>query len=86
MVNSMIVVLRAHGMRFFIFVDDHEPPHVHVRGDGQAKVIIVGRHGRPELDWSAGMNHSEKRRALQAIADAQAELLDHWRQIHGERD
>lgn len=84
--QSMIVVLRAHGLRFFIFVDDHEPPHVHVRGDGQAKVIIVGRDGRPEIAWSAGLNHSEKRRALQAVADAQAELLEHWRQIHVERD
>jgi hypothetical protein len=82
----MIVVLRAHGLRFFIFVDDHEPPHVHVRGDGQAKIIIVGRHGRPEIAWSIGMNHSDKRRALQAIEDAQAELLEQWRRIHVRRD
>ena len=78
----MIVVLRAHGLRVFIFVDDHEPPHVHVRGDGLAKIIIVGRNGRPEIVWSTGMNHSEKRRALRAIEDAQAELLEHWRKIH----
>jgi hypothetical protein len=58
--RGMIVVLRAHGPRFFIFVDDHEPPHVHLRGDGQAKIVIVGRDGRPEIAWSAGMNHSEK--------------------------
>ena len=79
----MIVVLRAHGLRFYIFVDDHEPPHVHVRGDGQAKIVIAGRDGRREIVWSAGMNHSEARRALRAIAGAQAELLKHWRQIHG---
>jgi hypothetical protein len=67
----MIVVLRAHGLRFYIFVDDHEPPHVHVRGDGQAKVTIVGRQGRPEIVWSSGMNHSETKRALRAIEGAQ---------------
>jgi hypothetical protein len=82
----MIVVLRAHGLRVFIFVDDHEPPHVHVRGDGQAKVVIVGRDGRPEIIWSTGMNHAEKRRALRAIEDAQAELLAQWRRIHVQRD
>jgi hypothetical protein len=79
----MIVVLRAQGLRVFIFVDDHEPAHVHVRGDGQAKVLLVGADGRPELAWSSGMNRSEKRRALLAIKEAQAELLEHWRRIHG---
>jgi hypothetical protein len=32
------------------------------------------------------MNHSEKRRALQAIENAQAQLLEQWRHIHVQRD
>jgi hypothetical protein len=79
----MIVVLRAHGLRIVIFTDDHEPPHVHVKGDGQAKVNLVGLNGLPELVWSAGMSTAEKRRAMRAIREAQSELLEHWRQIHG---
>jgi hypothetical protein len=79
----MIVVLRAYGLKIIIFVDDHDPPHVHVRGDGQAKINLIGRNGLPELVWSAGMNSAEKRRALKAVHEAQVELLEHWRQIHG---
>ena len=79
----MIVVLRAYGLKIIIFVDDHEPAHVHVRGDGQAKIKLAGTDGLPELVWSVGMNAPEKRRAMQAIREAQSELLEHWRQIHG---
>lgn len=79
----MIVVLRAHGLKIIIFVDDHEPAHVHVRGDGQAKVVLVGADGQPEVLWSVGMKASERRRALEAIREAQAELLEHWRRLHG---
>ncbi len=32
-------------MRVIIFSDDHEPAHVHVFGDGQAKVNLIEREG-----------------------------------------
>lgn len=79
----MIVVLRTSGLRVVIFRDDHEPAHVHVRGDGQAKITLVGADGQPELVWSRGMNTAEKRRALTTVRDAQLELLTQWRKIHG---
>lgn len=82
----MIVVLRAHGLRFYIFVNDHDPPHVHVRGDGQAKIDISGRQGKPEIVWGVGLSHADKRHALQAVRDAQPELLKQWSRIHGKRD
>lgn len=83
MLRRMIVVLRAYGLKIVIFTDDHDPPHVHVRGDGQAKVNLVGADGQPELVWSVGMNAAEKRRALKAITDLQHDLLEQWRRIHG---
>lgn len=48
----MVTVLRAHGLRVVIFVDDHQPAHVHVFGDGQAKINLLGadcwvQTGRP---------------------------------------
>jgi hypothetical protein len=30
-------------------LDDHEPAHVHVFGDGQAKINLLGNDGKPEL-------------------------------------
>ena len=36
----MITVLRADGFRIVIFSDDHQPAHVHVFGDGEAKINL----------------------------------------------
>jgi hypothetical protein len=35
---SIVTVLRAEGLRVVIFVNDHQPAHVHVFGDGEAKI------------------------------------------------
>jgi hypothetical protein len=45
----MVTVLRAHGLRVVIFVDDHQPAHVHVFGDGEAKINLLGSGGAPAL-------------------------------------
>lgn len=79
----MVTVFRAGGLRVMIFVDDHEPAHVHVFGDGQAKINLLGPAGAPELAWSVGMPRSEARRALKLVTEQQAALLTRWRQIHG---
>lgn len=39
----MVTVHREAGLRFIIFVDDHPPPHVHVVGDGKAKIQSPAR-------------------------------------------
>ena len=39
----MITIYRAHGMRFVIFSNDHEPAHVHaIVGSGEAKINLIG--------------------------------------------
>jgi hypothetical protein len=37
----MVTILRSAGMRFVIYTDDHEPAHVHVYGDGEARINIL---------------------------------------------
>jgi hypothetical protein len=37
----MVTVLREGGLRVRIYTDDHEPAHVHVVGDGIARVSLV---------------------------------------------
>ena len=60
----MVTVLRAHGLRVVIFTNDHEPAHVHVFGDGEAKINLLGPGGTPALIWADGMSRSEVRRAM----------------------
>ncbi|PWG01323.1 DUF4160 domain-containing protein [Sphingosinicella humi] len=56
----MVTVHREAGLRFIIFVDDHEPAHVHVIGDGTAKINLTGPSGEPELVYNDGFKAGEE--------------------------
>jgi len=79
----MVTVYRAHGLRVVIFTDDHEPAHVHVFGDGEAKINLSGAEGAPELLSAVGMTRADLRRAMQIVKEQQAMLLERWSEIHG---
>lgn len=79
----MVTIHRAHGLRVIIFTDDHAPAHVHVFGDGQAKINLLGADGAPELVWAEGMKANDLRRAMQMVRDEQEQFLARWREIHG---
>lgn len=79
----MVTIHRSHGLRVIIFSDDHEPAHVHVFGDGHAKINLVGHDGLPVLVWSDGMKGNEVRRAMLLVTNMQANFLARWREIHG---
>jgi hypothetical protein len=77
------MIYRAHGLRVIIFTDDHEPAHVHVFGDGQAKINLIGHDGSPALVWAEDMKANDLRRAVQLVRDQQELFLAKWREIHG---
>ncbi len=83
---EMVTVLRAEGLRVVIFLDDHEPAHVHVFGDGQVKINLWGRAGEPELVFVENMTRSEVRRAFRLVCQQQTLLLQRWEDIHGRTD
>lgn len=82
----MVTVLRAHGLRVVIFTNDHDPAHVHVFGDGEAKINLLGTNEAPELAWAEGMSRSDIRRALRLVAEERTTLLARWEEIHGRAD
>lgn len=79
----MVTIFRAQGLSVVIFVDDHEPAHVHVFGDGQVKINLIGSDGGPELIWAEGMKRGDVRRAMKIVAERQEQFLVRWRAIHG---
>ena len=79
----MVIAPRAHGLRVVIFVNDHPPAHVHVIGDGEAKISLLGAIGTPELVWADGMNRGDLRRAVRLVIEQQAFVLARWEEIHG---
>lgn len=79
----MVTVHREAGFRFVIFVDDHEPAHVHVVGDGTAKINLAGPDGKPELVRNDGLKAGDLRKSLRIVAERQALLLEKWSEYHG---
>ncbi|MEA3029602.1 MAG: hypothetical protein QOG13_927 [Sphingomonadales bacterium] len=82
----MPTIHREHGLRFAIYVDDHPPPHLHVLGDGELKVIIRGKDGFPLLVYAAGMKARLRRCAMDVVLERQAEFLGRWLEIHGDKE
>lgn len=75
----MVTVLRQHGMRFVIYTADHEPAHVHVYGEGEARIDIVGL----TVITQGGMSDRDVRRAVSVIGENRQLFLDSWRKYHG---
>ncbi|QMW21863.1 DUF4160 domain-containing protein [Sandaracinobacteroides saxicola] len=79
----MVTIHRQGGLSFVIYLDDHAPAHVHVVGDGHAKVDLAGPMGGPVLVRAHGFGAGDLRRAMAIISERQDEFLRRWRAIHG---
>lgn len=79
----MVTAVRSGGLRIVIYANDHEPAHVHVFGDGEAKINLVGADGGAELVWAVGMSCADVRRAMKLIVKTRDALLAKWEEIHG---
>jgi hypothetical protein len=75
----MVTILRQHGFRFVIYINDHEPAHVHVLGNGEAK-IEIGENA--EIIWSQHFKIGELRKAKNVVKLNHAEFLKRWNEIH----
>lgn len=80
----MVTVHREHGLRFVIYLDDHDPAHVHVFGDGELKVDIIGPDGLPTLIYAIGMKASDRRKALDVLKGKQAWFMAEWKRLNGD--
>ncbi|WP_210387945.1 DUF4160 domain-containing protein [Ciceribacter sp. L1K22] len=66
-------------MRFVIYTADHEPPHAHVIGEGEARIDIV----ELKVITQGGMSDRDVRRAVDIIEENRQLFLDMWRKYHG---
>ena len=80
----MPTILFMNGFRFIIWLDDHEPPHVHVfKGDGEAKISIGNSGQAPAFVAIYGLTKREAKFIWGVVAEQQEKLLDAWEKIHG---
>ena len=72
----MPTVLYLHGFRFFFYLNEHEPIHVHVkRGDSEARIVLV-----PMIDISycRGFKKNEIRDIIDIITDNYETIIKAW--------
>jgi Domain of unknown function (DUF4160) len=79
----MPTVLRVKGYRFVIFVNDHEPPHIHVQqAEGAAKVeldpVVMTEHYH--------LNRRQMREIIAIVEENREYLLDKWQEFQGEHN
>lgn len=75
----MVTVLRKHGMRFVIYTADHEPPHVHVYGNGEARIDTLTL----KVITQGGLSDRDVRKAVEEVRTYQPLFLETWRRCHG---
>ena len=83
----MPTILRFRGFNIIIFVDDHEPAHVHILGKGTQSTYWLNPPGGPvtarEIDRKLSPND---RRALEGfLNDNLTVLCERWREIDDQR-
>jgi hypothetical protein len=64
-----------------VFTDDHPPPHVHVYGDGSAKVTIAASPVR--VMHNDRLSKADVKRALDIVGRNRDLLLEAWNRYHG---
>lgn len=77
----MPTVLREEGFTFMIYVDDHEPMHVHARYQGSKAVIVI--EDELYVRDNQGMNRRNLSRAVTIAQENLRVLTDAWRDIYG---
>ena len=79
----MVTIFRKSGLRFVIFVDDHAPPHVHVFGDGIAKIELGTNKDEVRVLDAERMKAGDVRKAKRIVAERRDELMMKWEELHG---
>ena len=82
----MVVIHRAYGFRFVIYTLDHEPAHVHITGEGQAKINLLGPGAMPQVVFTIGIKRSDMWRLMAEVTQRRDIFLQEWERIHGTRD
>jgi hypothetical protein len=82
----MVPIHREGGFRFAICRDDHEPAHVHVLGDGEVVVNLIGVDGRPEVRDAYGATRADIRKTMTIVTARQVEFMAKWHEMRDGTD
>lgn len=76
-------VWEQDGFRFYVYLDDHTPSHVHVKKAGKEVVINLGdESSKPIIRERRGMKGPEVIKALKIACIKREHLRTEWSAIH----
>ncbi len=78
----MLTVLLIRGYRFFFYLNEHEPIHIHVaKADHEARFVLV-----PEIDmtYCRGFKKNELRDIVNLITEHYDSFINAWRTTFGQ--
>ncbi len=79
----MPTIHRAAGLRFVIFLDDHEPAHVHAVGlGGEAKIELGLEPEEVRTMWVKGLSRADVSRAQREVILEHGRFLAAWSEFH----
>ena len=80
----MPTILNLFGLRFYFYVKDHEPVHIHVESsDGEAKFEI---ENEIVLVYNRGLKPKDLRLAQSILEENKENFVNEWRRIFENRD
>jgi hypothetical protein len=77
----MPTVLFLYGYRFYFFMNEHEPRHIHIsRGKNEARVVLI-----PEiqLSYNRGFKKNELRQIIDLIIENYETIIRAWNNTFG---
>ena len=72
----MPTLLMIFGLRFFFYLDEHEPIHVHVNANGKLAKIAL----EPEISlvYNHGLKEQEIKKAIDTCKTYREEFINEW--------
>ncbi|MGH7727812.1 MAG: DUF4160 domain-containing protein [Vulcanimicrobiaceae bacterium] len=79
--SAVVPRIVVEGFVLRVYSDDHPPAHVHAFRDG-AEIRIYLHGSRPPEEVAGQLKASDRRRAIQLVAEHRTKLLAMWRRFH----
>jgi hypothetical protein len=77
----MPTLLKIFGLRFFFYLDEHEPIHVHVNANG--KLAKIALEPSVEVVYNHGLKEQELRKAIETSMTYREEFINEWHKRFG---
>jgi hypothetical protein len=84
----MPTIVRKDGFKVVIYLNDHDPAHVHVlKNSGEVRINLGNEAlSKPPylISVEGDISNKDVAKALSLVSEHQSELLAKWSEIHGE--